>query len=134
MSAKGQLVVGDSEARLLYLKGRSGRKPGSGKIQHLTSKGVTWKFEVPSPLQAESIIRAGGTWFVAGRMDIHDSAKGGFLWALSDADGKITQKVSLVSPPVPDGISSANGRLFLATRDGKIRCLGIGPGRDQEEK
>lgn len=34
----------------------------------------------------------------------------------------------LGSPPVFDGLIAADGRLFLATMDGQVLCLGAGPG------
>ncbi|MFQ6132416.1 MAG: PQQ-binding-like beta-propeller repeat protein, partial [Armatimonadota bacterium] len=48
---------------------------------------------------------------------------GGVLWAVSTADGGKLGEIRLESPPVFDGMSAANGRLYLATRDGKVLCF-----------
>jgi hypothetical protein len=48
----------------------------------------------------------------------------GKLLAVSAADGKIQAQHSLEAAPVFDGMAAAGGRLYLATLDGKILCLG----------
>jgi len=46
------------------------------------------------------------------------------LWAVSTADGKKLTEHKLASPPVFDGLIAARGRLYLATRDGRLTCMG----------
>jgi len=50
--------------------------------------------------------------------------RGGILWAVSTADGKRLAEYRLDAPPVWDGMIAAGGRLFAATMDGKVICLG----------
>ena len=47
----------------------------------------------------------------------------GLLLAVSTADGRPLARSPLPSTPVWDGMAAAGGRLFVATRDGKILCL-----------
>jgi hypothetical protein len=49
--------------------------------------------------------------------------KGASLWVMSAGDGKRLSECKRESPPVFDGMIAANGRLFIATMDGKIVCL-----------
>ncbi len=74
----------------------------------------------------------GGTLFFAGPPDVLDpedpmaafeGRKGGALWAVSAADGKRLAEHKLESPPVFDGMIAAGGRLYMSTRDGKVRCF-----------
>ena len=49
--------------------------------------------------------------------------KGAVLEAISVGDGTELAKYDLDSPPVFDGMSAANGRLYLATMDGRVECM-----------
>ena len=42
-------------------------------------------------------------------------------------NGQVSRDFSLDSPPVWDGVSVAQGRIFIVTADGKIRCYGQPP-------
>jgi hypothetical protein len=46
------------------------------------------------------------------------------LWAVSAADGKMLAKHELTAAPVFDGMAAAGKRLYLATVDGALQCLG----------
>ncbi len=46
------------------------------------------------------------------------------LWVVSGKDGQTLQTLVLKSNPVPDGLSAASGRLYLATEDGRLMCFG----------
>ena len=83
-----------------------------------------WSFDVPEPLQVEALLLAGDVLFAAGPLDRRDSKKGGFLWAISSADGRKLQEYKLNSPPVVEGLAAAGGRIFLAARDGRLLCFG----------
>jgi outer membrane protein assembly factor BamB len=48
----------------------------------------------------------------------------GLLWAVAAQDGKKLAEYKLDSPPVFDGMIAANGRLYIATRDGRLLCMG----------
>jgi len=83
-----------------------------------------WLHELKEPMQVEAMIGAGEHLYVAGSTDRFDLKKQGFLWILSIHDGKILQKIDLPLPPVVECMSTANGKLFIITRDGKILCFG----------
>lgn len=59
----------------------------------------------------------------------------GMALAINDADGRLTaslagavgkrlQNLTLDARPVYDGLSAANGRLYLATDGGRLTCFG----------
>ena len=71
--------------------------------------------------------------FAAGSPDVVDpddagaaweGRKGGVLWAFAGADGTKLAESKLDSPPVFDGLIAANGRLYMAARNGTVLCLG----------
>ncbi|MHC4166681.1 MAG: hypothetical protein ACYSWQ_06975 [Planctomycetota bacterium] len=45
------------------------------------------------------------------------------LEVISTADGKTLRQYPLESEPVFDGMAAAYGRLYMATKDGKILCM-----------
>jgi outer membrane protein assembly factor BamB len=49
---------------------------------------------------------------------------GGSLLAVNTAKGEIGSELKLESPPVWDGMAIAQGRLYVASVDGKVRCFG----------
>jgi len=49
---------------------------------------------------------------------------GAKLWAVSPQDGAKLAERKLDSLPIFDGMSAANGRLYLTTQTGKVLCLG----------
>ena len=51
-----------------------------------------------------------------------DGQRGALLWAIS-TDGKELEKYSLQSLPVWDGMAVANGRLYIAAKDGTVTCM-----------
>ena len=65
---------------------------------------------------------------------IHESLKlqdenlqgkhGGRMWLMDIRDGTQASEIKLDSLPVWDGMSTAYGKLFVATTDGKVICLG----------
>ena len=50
------------------------------------------------------------------------------LTAVSATDGKGLVSYQLAAAPVFDGMAAAGGKLYLSTVDGKVLCLGSGPG------
>lgn len=50
--------------------------------------------------------------------------RGAYLKSISKTDGKIKATVKLDAPPVFDGMSAAEGRLFISLNNGKIVCYG----------
>ncbi len=115
-----------------------------GASHHLA---YDWTQDVP--LLVRGMTLAGDTLFIAGPPDMLDEVaalrrlgdaevqakiaeqdaallgqRGGLLMAVSTADGATASRVKLASPPVWDGMAAANNRLYLATMDGKVVCLG----------
>ena len=117
-------------------------------VEELSAANVKWSHDKP-PLFVRAMVLAGGTLFVAGPPDLLDEEaavrqrftdavqkhladqdaaladqKGAALWAVSAADGKRLAELKLDSMPVWDGMAAARGRLYLATRSGKVLCFG----------
>jgi len=89
-------------------------------------------WQVRVPIRITAMVRAGQTLFAAGSPDVVDpkdphgaweGRKGGVLAAFAAADGRKLAEYKLTAPPVWDGLAAANGRLYVATMDGKITCL-----------
>jgi len=83
-----------------------------------------WRVEVPGPFQVEALALAGGVLFAAGPNDRLRREPGGKLWALSAKDGTRLREWPPAAPPAADGLAAAEGRLYLATHDGKLACFG----------
>ena len=49
---------------------------------------------------------------------------GGLLWAASASTGEKLAQYPLDAPPAWDGLTAANGQLFLSLADGRVLCLG----------
>ena len=115
--------------------------PGGGKFR------ITFAWQKDVPLQVRAMVVAGDTLFLAGPPDLIDEpqsfktfnqpatqeklarqaaalkgAAGGILWAVSRSDGRTLAKMTFPGVPVHDGLVAANGRLYMATRDGKVVC------------
>jgi hypothetical protein len=112
------------------------------------AKGVSkalWETNVP--LLAQGLVLAGDTLFAAGAPDVLDETlpgirtddpamreaieeqeaalagkRGGILVAVSKTDGEVNDRRDLDSPPVFDGLIAANGRLYMALKDGTVQC------------
>jgi hypothetical protein len=77
------------------------------------------------------MVIAGDTLFAAGHDDVlypddpwaaYEGRSSGRLMAFSIADGEKIAEYDLSSAPVFDGMAAAHGRIYLATRDGKLVC------------
>ena len=90
------------------------------------------KWSVYVPIRIRAMVKTGNRLFVAGAPDVFDEdddplgafegRKGGVLCAVSTADGSKISQYVLDAPPVLDGLIAVEGKLFLATRDGKLTC------------
>ena len=107
-----------------------------------------WTKDVP--LLVLAMVKADKTLFIAGPPDLIDEeetfqrivsrdpkiqaklaeqdaalegAQGGLLMAYSAVDGGKLNELKLDALPVWDGMAAANGRLYVATRDGDVVCL-----------
>jgi len=124
-------------------KGRAKRRGGQGPVAD--ARNYAWSTEVPILVRAMTL--ADRTLFVAGPRDVLDEGAlgrqfaggsnamllkqeaallgrgGAVLWAVSARDGSRLAAYDLDALPVFDGMAAANGRLYLATTDGKVRSL-----------
>ena len=84
------------------------------------------------PIRAQAFALAAETLFIAGTPDAvdpddpwaaFDGRLGGLLRAVATADGKTIAENRLEAPPVYDGLAAAQGRLFVSTTDGAVRCF-----------
>lgn len=58
--------------------------------------------------------------------DTLDGKKGGRFYAVSTRDGSSIADTQIDALPVWDGMSTAYGRVYMATTDGRVICLGYG--------
>ena len=56
-------------------------------------------------------------------LDSYQGKKGASLQVLNADDGKLFSQVKLDAPPVFDGMSVANGKVFVSLENGKLMCL-----------
>jgi outer membrane protein assembly factor BamB len=88
-----------------------------------------WLIDENLRLQMTGVVLAGDTAYMAGIPTPPDPTQKAELWVLAGADGKKLQTLPLDSYPVYDGLSAANGRLYLATEDGVLTCFGAAGGK-----
>lgn len=50
--------------------------------------------------------------------------RGAKLLAVSMLDGRLIHEIALKAPPVWDGMAIAQGRVYVATLDGRVLCFG----------
>ena len=88
-----------------------------------------WSAQIP--VRGTAMALVGNTLFLAGAPDIVDphaplasfeGRKGGVLCAFSATDGRKLSELNIDALPVWDGMAAAQGKLFLAMKDGSIRC------------
>jgi hypothetical protein len=117
-------------------------------VKQRLAPNLHWSVSHP-PLHVRAMALAGGTLLVAGPPDVlsedeafnrpfardvkaarkeQDAAyagKGGaVLMALSAADGETLCRLDLPAPPVWDGMAVTENRLYMATMDGNVVCMG----------
>ena len=142
----GQELKRKARGRWIFNRELTGKMPA----EQLSAADLRWSQNKP-PLLARAMVLAGGTLFVAGPPDVLDEEaavarrfdadvqkqlaeqdaalagrRGALLWAVSAADGKRLAELKLDAMPVWDGMAAARGRLYLATTDGSVRCIGGG--------
>jgi hypothetical protein len=105
-----------------------GREKGIGFSRMLPPK---WTTRIP--VRAQAMVVSPQHLYLAGPPDVvveddpmaaFEGRAGGRLWVVSTEDGQRLAEYDLEHPPVLDGMSAAQGRLYLATHDGSILCLG----------
>jgi outer membrane protein assembly factor BamB len=124
---------------------------GAPKANQAKGSFVEHHWEHPVPLFLRAMAMAQKTMFVAGPPDLVeeeyafekisqkddsikeqlkeqdealDGLRGASLFPVSTASGKMGEELKLGSPPVWDGMAVAQGRLYVATVDGKVLCFG----------
>jgi outer membrane protein assembly factor BamB len=100
--------------------------PSNGAGKHFVP--LRWSRE--SPLMTRAMLLAGETLLLAGppanaaeSKSAYEGAEGSILCAVSAADGKTLAAYRLDSLPTFDGLAASQGRVFLATQDGRLLCL-----------
>ncbi len=100
-----------------------------GQDGRVRSTPPEYKWRSTLPFQARAMLLAKDKVFVAGWPEDTDSVEtnekelGGVLCAFSK-DGQKLAEQKMESPPVFDGMAAAEGRLYIALKNGKIICLG----------
>ncbi len=111
-----------------HRRGGRGVEKGTGYVRTRPAK---WQKMIP--LRIRAMVLAGDRLFAAGIPDLLDpndplaaleGRKGALLAVFSAHDGSLSGSLRLSSLPAFDGLSAASGRLYLATRDGKVICFG----------
>jgi hypothetical protein len=99
-------------------------------------KGKQYRWTQQLPMLARAMVVTDDLIVVAGTPDILDSdapldvlegKAGGRLRVVGKTDGEARSEIDLASPPVWDGMAAAEGRLYLATLDGRVVCFGGEP-------
>ncbi|MBC8871242.1 MAG: PQQ-binding-like beta-propeller repeat protein [Planctomycetes bacterium] len=105
-------------------KGKAGRKGAKPNISD------NWSAQIP--VRGTAMAVAGDTLLIAGAPDIVDpqdplaafeGRKGGVLCAFSAKDGSKLSELNINALPVWDSMAVARGKMFLAMKDGTIRCF-----------
>jgi outer membrane protein assembly factor BamB len=124
---------GANNYRLRCISLKTSTKEGSGRQAANKRKQrhkLLWERHLG--IRVTAMIRAAGTIFAAGSLDIVDpkdpygaweGRKGGLLAVLAATDGKSPTQYELPAPPVWDGMAAASGRLFISTTDGGVLCM-----------
>jgi hypothetical protein len=83
-------------------------------------------------VRVRALVRTSNALFAAGPPDVCDpddplaaleGRRGATLLTVDPRDGRPLDKYPLNAPPVFDGLSAADGRLYLSTTDGKLMSL-----------
>ena len=87
-------------------------------------------------VRIRAMVRTGNALFAAGPPDVCEpddpaaaleGRRGSLLLTFDPADGRQLDECRLDAAPVFDGLIAARGRLYVATRDGKVLCLAHKP-------
>ncbi|MFO7904732.1 MAG: PQQ-binding-like beta-propeller repeat protein [Planctomycetota bacterium] len=108
---------------------RAGQEKGGG-----FSREQFWKWFKEVPVRVEAMVLAGERLYLAGPPDIGpgkeaaedamQGRKGSRFWVISASDGKNVSVSEMEKAPVFDGLIAAFGRLYMASQDGTLMCLG----------
>jgi len=128
------MLGGSGASKAAPVKGRRGKKGKAAKPAPSAAPGL-WSTNIP--LTGKAIALAGDVLFVAGTpahfppdhpaekyVAAYEGKLGGVLWAASATDGKKLAEYKLEAAPRWDGLAAANGKLFLALKNGTVVCFG----------
>jgi len=115
-------------------KPAAGPAAKGGKKKRGPGSKVAYRWEKRLPLQCRAMVLAGETLFVAGPPDKLEGGTSehrgpaalghtGNMFALAAKDGAKLAEYPLSAAPVFDGLIAANGKLYVATVDGKVQCF-----------
>ncbi|NIP28467.1 MAG: hypothetical protein GWO10_31595 [candidate division Zixibacteria bacterium] len=108
---------------------------GTGYVRQKPEK---WQSMVPLRIRAMVLAQSASSGtatnvlFAAGLPDVIDprdrlasfeGRKGSLLNVYSARDGSLLKSTQLTSSPAFDGMIAANGRIYMATNDGKLICM-----------
>jgi hypothetical protein len=122
-----QLVASSLKNKATDQPDKRGKKKDSDK-----GGNTTFPWTSTLPVKAKSLLIGSDNLYLAGVLDKVDSKDpwahfdgrmGGMITIHSKADGQLKQQIELQSPPVFDGLASANNRLFVSCKDGSVLCL-----------
>jgi len=83
-----------------------------------------WYENITGNLQVESMALSSGYLYVAGVKNFVKRSEGAFLRVYSVADGKMLKEITLEALPSAEGLSIADGRLYVSLQNGKLLCFG----------
>ena len=125
--APGQFPTG---TRLFACLNSSKKSSGPQKRQRRTLEANSYKWNRKAPIQYRAMLLADNLLFGAGWKDSEKifasdprSKNDSVLEVISTADGETLRQYPLESEPIFDGMAAAYGRLYMATKYGKILCM-----------
>ncbi len=124
----GYLLYADrNETEPVLRDGTRGTPKGWGFTRKVPPEWYAWV-----PVRVRAMVLAGERLFVAGPPDVVpeddpmaalEGRAGGVLRAVAATDGETLGEQKLDAPPVFDGLIAADGRLYMVTTDGRVRCF-----------
>ena len=125
----GYELFADTNANELVLRPTAiGREKGDGYSGTLPAR---WSVQIP--VRVQGMVLAGRYLCLAGPPDVvpkedpmaaFEGRLGGRLWVVSTANGEKLSEYKLDHMPVLDGMIGARGRLYIATKDRRLICMG----------
>lgn len=99
-------------------------KKGERFLYARSGQTTTWCLDEGIRQQMMGVVLSGERVYFAGVPISQDSKEACELWVLDAASGKRTQVLPLEHHPAYDGLSAAHGRLYMASEEGVLTCLG----------
>ncbi len=127
---QGQAAVGEYLLVKMANEPFADDEPSPADFRDVSPREYVYRVDLSG--RGRAILRSGDHLFVAVMpTDIpdddphaaYDGRRGGAVLVCAEGDGSVVARHPLDSPAVWDGMAAANGRLYIATQDGKIVCL-----------